>query len=80
MSEGPATDARSVAFDEYLEQRGSHGFSIETRTNSQAVIVRRRRFFFLLRWFVRDHVEQRFVVSVDEHGEVTSRAAEPRRW
>jgi hypothetical protein len=80
MTSGPAIDGRSVAFDEYLEKRQSQGFSVETRTGFQAVIVRRRPLFFALRWFARDRVEQRLVVSVDQHGAVTSVAAEPVRW
>lgn len=73
-------DARSVAFDAYLDERRLHGFSVETRTDFQAVIARRHRLFFLLRWVAQDRVEQRFVVSVDEHGKVTSLPAEPLRW
>ena len=80
MTGGHAEDRRTVALDTYLEQRGSHGFTIETRTGFQAVIVRRHRFFFLLRWVARGRAEQRLVVSVDQHGEVSSLAAEPLRW
>lgn len=73
-------DVRSAALDTYLERQRSEGFSVETRSGIQAVIVRRHRLYFLLRWFPRARVEQRLVVSVDEHGEVTSLAAEPVRW
>lgn len=73
-------DPRSAALDTYLERQRSEGFSIETRSGIQAVIVRRHRLYFLLRWFPRTRAEQRLVVSVDEHGEVTSLAAEPVRW
>jgi hypothetical protein len=73
-------DLRSAALDSYLERRRSQGFSIETRTGVQAVIVRRHRFYLVLRWFARARAEQRLVVSVDEHGDVTSLAAEPLRW
>jgi hypothetical protein len=73
-------DARSVALDAYLAQRAAQGFQIETRTGAQAVIVRRHRLYFALRWFARGRAEQRYVISVDQHGEVDSLAAEPVRW
>jgi hypothetical protein len=44
------------------------------------VIVRRHRLYFVLHLFVRGLAEQRYVVSVDQHGEVDSLAAEPVRW
>jgi hypothetical protein len=75
-----ADDPRSAALDSYLESRRSQGFSIETRTGAQAVIVRRHRFYLVLRWFAQARAEERLVVSVDQHGEVTSLAAEPLRW
>ena len=77
---GDLADARSAALDAYLESRASQGFRIETRSSVQAVIVRRHRLYFLLRWLARGHSEQRLVVSVDEHGEVNTLAAEPIRW
>ena len=73
-------DARSVALDAYLAQRAAQGFQIETRTGAQAVIVRRHRLYFALRRFARGRAEQRYVISVDQHGEVDSLAAEPVRW
>jgi hypothetical protein len=79
MSSQPA-DPRSVALDDYLAQRVGQGFRVETRSGIQAVIVRRHRLHFVLRWFAPGRAEQRLVVSVDQHGEVTSQAAEPLRW
>ena len=73
-------DARSLALDAYLAQRAAQGFRVETRTGSQAVIVRRHRLYFALRWLARGHAEQRYVISVDQHGQVDSLAAEPIRW
>jgi hypothetical protein len=73
-------DVRSEALDAYLAGRASQGFRVETRTGVQAVIVRRHRLYFALRWFARGRAEERLVVSVDQHGEVTSLAAEPVRW
>jgi len=44
------------------------------------VIVRRHRLYFVLHLLARGRAEQRYVVSVDQHGEVDSLAAEPVRW
>ena len=74
------TDARSLALDAYLARRAAQGFRVETRSGSQAVIVRRHRMYFALRWFASGRAEQRYVISVDQHGEVDSLAAEPIRW
>jgi hypothetical protein len=73
-------DARSAALDAYISQRAAHGFHVETRSGAQAVLVRRHRLYFVLRWLARERAEQRFVVSVDEHCQVASHAAEPLRW
>ena len=80
MTSNQPTDARSVALDDYLAHRAGQGFRVETRSGIQAVIVRRHRLHFVLRWFAPARAEQRLVVSVDQHGQVTSRAAEPVRW
>jgi hypothetical protein len=80
MTSGEAPDTRSDALDAYLAQRAGQGFRIETRSGIQAVIVRRHPLHFALRWFAPARAEQRLVVSVDQHGEVTSLAAEPIRW
>jgi hypothetical protein len=74
------TDGRSVALDADLAQRAAQGFQEETRSGAQAVIVRRRRLYFVLRVFAQGRAEERLVVSVDQHGEVSSLAAEPVRW
>ena len=79
MSGPPPNASRTAALDAYLAGREAHGYLIETRTALQAVIVRRR--WHLARWFTRTGAgERRLVVSVDEHGEVSAVAAEPRRW
>lgn len=80
MTAGRADESRSAALDAYLARRAVHGFRVETRSGIQAVIVRRHRLHFALRWFARERAEQRLVVSVDQHGEVTSQAAERVRW
>ena len=71
---------RSAALDAYIARRVAQGFRVETRSGAQAVIVRRHRLYFVLHFFVRGRAEQRYVVSVDQHGEVDSLAAEPVRW
>jgi hypothetical protein len=63
----------------FLDERATAGYRIETRTATQAIIVRRRRYPFLLgRLRARD--DHRLVVSVDSDGAITTVAAEPRRW
>jgi hypothetical protein len=72
-------DLRTAALDAYLSRQEADGYRIETRTPVQAVIFRRR--WDLARRLTRTGVgEHRLVVSVDEHGEVSAVAAEPRRW
>jgi hypothetical protein len=73
-------DARSASLEAYIAQRAAEGFRVETRSGAQAVLVRRHRLYFVLRWLARERAEERLVVSVDQHGEVDSRAAEPVRW
>jgi hypothetical protein len=80
MKSGQESDARSAALDAYLARRAVQGFRVETRSGIQAVIVRRHRLHFVLRWFAPGRAEERLVVSVDRHGDVTSLAAEPVRW
>lgn len=75
-----STDARSAGLDAYIAQWEAQGFRVETRSGTQAVIVRRHRLHFALRWLGHGLAEQRFVLSVDQYGEVAAIAAEPRRW
>jgi hypothetical protein len=75
-----ATDARAAGLDTYIAQREAQGFRVETRSGTQAVIVRRHRLHFALRWLGHGLAEQRLVLSVDQYGEVAAIAAEPRRW
>lgn len=74
------SDTRVSALDAYLALRAAQGFRIETRSDVQAVIVRRHRLYSVLPVFARRRAEERLVVSVDQHGEVTSIAAKPVRW
>jgi hypothetical protein len=73
-------DPRAVALDAYLAQREADGYRVETRSGIQAIICRRHRLYFVLKWFARGAAQERLVVSVDEHGAVTSAPAEPVRW
>lgn len=80
MTRSTSADPRLAALDAYLSRRAAQGFHLETRSGFQAVIVRKHRLYFVLRWFARGLAEQRLVVSVDQDGEVASLAAEPVRW
>jgi hypothetical protein len=80
MSDPPGPGARTAALDAYLAVRAAHGYQVETRSGTQAVIVRRHRLFFVLRWLARDVAQRRLVVSVDQHAVVSVVAAEPVRW
>lgn len=75
-----AADSRSTTLDAYIARRMAQGFRVETRSGAQAVIVRRHRLYFVLHWVARGLAEQRYVISVDQHGAVASLAAEPVRW
>jgi hypothetical protein len=68
---------RKNALDAFLEGKVGEGFRIETHTDTHAIIVGGGR-KSLLNWF-RGRAGSRYVVSVDEHGEVTMIPAEPRR-
>lgn len=80
MTAHEVSNVRTAALDTYLARQQAEGFRVETRSAVQAVIVRRHRLHFLLRWVSQGSAEQRLVVSVDQNGDVTSLAAEPVRW
>jgi hypothetical protein len=67
---------RKNALDAFLEKKLAEGFTIETHTDTHAIIIEsgHRLWGRLRRGGGRRHV-----VEVDEHGAVTMRAAEPRR-
>ncbi len=73
-------DLRSAALDAYLADREADGYQVETRTTVQAVIVHRGRWASVRRLTHTGGAEHRLVVSVDEHGVVSSIVAEPVRW
>jgi hypothetical protein len=66
---------RKQALDAFLDTKVAQGFRIETHTGMHAIVERRAPFWKRL----RGATGSRFVVQVDEHGEVTMRPAEPRR-
>jgi hypothetical protein len=69
------TGGRKDALDAFLESKLDEGFEIETHTDTHAIILRKS---FLRRFRGRGGTE-RYVVSVDEHGEITMIPAEPKR-
>ena len=76
--ETDATGIRNEALDAFLESKLEEGFEVETRRETHAIIVERGRLKSLLSR-IRGQGAKRFVVSVDEHGEVTMTPAEPIR-
>jgi hypothetical protein len=72
------TELRNEALDAFLEAKLQEGFEVETRRETHAIIVERGQFKSLLSR-IRGQGANRFVVSVDENGEVTMIPAEPKR-
>ncbi len=68
------TGGRKDALDAFLEARLNEGFKIETHTDTHAIIEKKS----ILNRF-RARGANRYVVSVDENGEVTMIPAEPKR-
>jgi hypothetical protein len=73
------TGERKEALDEFLETKLREGLEIETRSDTHAIVAEhgeKRSFLNRLR---RRGGGKRYVVSVDEHAEVTTAPAEPKR-
>ena len=70
---------RKNALDAFLEAKVGEGFRVETHTDTHAIIVAGGRGPSLSSRFRRRGAGSRFVISVDEHGEVTMIPAEARR-
>lgn len=66
---------RKRALASFLEAKIAEGFQIETQTDTHAIVVEGRRPF----WSRLHGGDGRYVVQVDEHGEVTMSPAEPTR-
>jgi hypothetical protein len=73
------TGVRNDALDAFLETKLREGFEIETHTETHAIVVERDRLKSLLSRLRGRTAANRYVVSVDEHGEVTMSPAEPKR-
>ena len=71
-----ATGTRKDGLDAFLAEKVAEGFTIETRTDTHAILFRRPKG---LRRFTSGRYPGRFVVEVDADGRATMRAAEPRR-
>jgi hypothetical protein len=69
--------ARRTALDDFLAERVANGFVVESRTATQAILAPRGLLNGLQS---RLRGSRREVVSVDQHGNVTSSPAQPRRW
>ncbi len=73
------TGQRKKALDAFLEAKVGEGFRIETHTDTHAIVAAGGHGPSFVNRFRRRRAGRRFVVSVDEHGEVTMSPAEPRR-
>ena len=71
-----AMGTRKDGLDAFLDEKLAEGFTIETRTDTHAIIYRRPKGW---RRFTIGRDPRRFVVEVDEDGRATMRQAEPRR-
>jgi hypothetical protein len=75
-SSGTPIDSRSDGLDAFLDQKVEEGYTIETRTDTHAIITRRPKG---LRRFTSGADPGRYVVEVDEDGIAKIRPAEPPR-
>jgi hypothetical protein len=71
-----ATGTREEGLTAFLDEKVAEGFTVETRTETHAIIFRRPKGW---RRFTSGDDPGRFVVEVDDRGDVTMRPAEPRR-
>ena len=67
---------RRYGLDAFLDQKVEEGYTIETRTDTHAIVSRRPKG---LKRFMSGADPGRYVVEVDEDGNATMRPAEPRR-
>ena len=76
MGEIDPLGTRKDGLDVFLDQKVAEGYTIETRTDTHAIISRRPKG---LRRFTSGADPGRYVVEVDEDGIAKMRPAEPRR-
>jgi hypothetical protein len=67
---------RKDGLDAFLDEKVEQGYTIETRTDTHAIIARRPKG---IRRFTGGADPGRYVVEVDEDGVAKMRPAEPRR-
>ena len=75
MGEIDPLGTRKDGLDAFLEQKVDEGYTIETRTDTHAIIARPKG----IRRFTGGADPGRYVVEVDEDGRAEMRPAEPRR-
>jgi hypothetical protein len=75
MSSQNAPEMRRLALEADIADRVREGFQVESKTETQAILVRRS-----LVERVSRRPGTRLVVWVDEHGVIDSRKIEARRW
>ena len=73
------TGGRKDALDAFLETKLQEGFEIETHTATHAIVIEGEERKSFLGKFRGRAAANRYVVSVDEHCEVTMTPAEPKR-
>lgn len=73
------SDKGKNALDVFLETKVAEGFRIETHTDTHAIIIVGGHRKPLWSRFRKHGASSRYVVSVDERGEVTMIPAEPKR-
>jgi hypothetical protein len=76
MGEIDPLGTRKDGLDIFLDQKVEEGYTIESRTDTHAIIVLRPNGF---RRLIRRTDSGRFVIEVDENGFAKMRPAEPRR-
>jgi hypothetical protein len=76
MGEIDPSGTRRDSLSAFLDEKVDEGYTIESRTDTHAIISRRPKG---LQRFRGGADPGRFVVEVDEHGVATMRPAEPRR-
>jgi len=73
------SDKGRTHWDAFLETKVAEGFRIETHTDTHAIIIVGGHRKPLWSRFRKHGAGSRYVVSVDERGEVTMIPAEPKR-